>query len=84
MLRGFDADMRMIENEKEDMRRELERLREEVDKRRKGGKRIVEDSGSDSSSTELATKCRKYSKLIHKLREKLALTQVMAQRIIFD
>ena len=57
---------------------------EEVDKRRKGGKRIVEDSGSNSSSTELATKCRKYSKLIHKLREKLALTQVMAQRIIID
>ena len=80
MLRGFDEDMRLVESEREGMRRELEHLREDAEKkgRKRGGgnKRIVEDSGSDSS-TELATKCRKYSKLIHKLREKLALTQVM-------
>ena len=83
MLRGFDEDMRMVESEREGMRRELEHLREEMEKRRKGGgRRIGEDSGSSDSSTELATKCRKYSKLIHKLREKLALTQVM-KKIIF-
>ena len=82
MLRGFDEDMRLVEREKEGMRRELNHLREELEKRskEKGGhgrrqQAIGEDSGSESS-TELATKCRKYSKLIHKLREKLALTQV--------
>ena len=83
MLRGFDEDMRIVENEREGMRRELELLRGELDRRskNKGGgqrqskKQLSIDSGSDSS-TELATKCRKYSKLIHKLREKLALTQV--------
>ena len=82
MLRGFDEDIRAVETEREVMRRELEHLKGEMDqgikqKYSKGKKYKTphEDSGSDSS-TELATKCRRYSKLIHKLRDKLALTQV--------
>ena len=82
MLRGFDEDIRAVATEREVMRRELEHLKGEMDqgikqKYSKGKKYKTphEDSGSDSS-TELATKCRRYSKLIHKLRDKLALTQV--------
>ena len=81
MLRGFDEDMRKVEQEREDMGRELVFLRQEVERRRSGAgeasmKITRKEKVDKEASDDLTIKCKKYSKLIHKLRERLALTKV--------
>ena len=45
------------------------------------GRLLDQNEKEDEKSSELSRKCRKYNKLIHKLRDKLALIQADSERI---
>ena len=45
------------------------------------GRILDQNEKEDEKTSELSKKCRKYNKLIHKLRDKLALIQADSDRI---
>ena len=45
------------------------------------GRILDQNEKEDEKTSELSKKCRKYNKLIHKLRDKLALIQADSERI---